>query len=490
MIRRVALFAAGFAAIAAVGGTLGPAAALAALAGLVLAPLMVLWPLIGLGIGIVFGVGIPVYAAANPEAGMPVSLTQVCGVLTIAGWLLWAIRRRIPPTYSPHMVPLAAFLGVMVLSAMVSADRMESILGFARLSRSLMFYFLVANLATDRRAVLATCAALTIAVSISASLGIVEHFVPSFHTPTTDDVRAEAGVSVDENDTEVAGAEVIDRASGATGEYNYLAYALATVLPLNLFWWRIGRGPGLRLLALGLTVAQLLAMAFTYTRSGFIGVGVAVLYLVARRRLPLAPLLALVLVAGVTAPAWMPTGFFERMFSVQYLKEGTTPIRREMLTEGLRMIRERWLLGWGYGGFGPEFVDRSSSEYADALRLQAEEGGEPMNDIRCHNTYVEIGVEFGLLGLLPFLAFLWTVMRDLGAAGRAGDPSDADLAVALQASLVAFVVCGFFGNNVLMKVLWVVAGLAAGLRRVVLGAEVPELGIAPPRPLRAARAGG
>jgi predicted GH43/DUF377 family glycosyl hydrolase len=481
-MRRVASFVGAGVALAVCCVALGPGLALAALAGLVLAPLLLLWPHLGLAVGVVLGVGIPVYAAARPEAGMPVSLTQMAGVLTIAGWFVWAVRHRVRPTFAPHMIPLLVFLGVLLLSAAVMPDREQSLLGLARLSRSLLFYFLVANLGTDRRALLGIAAALTLAVSISASLGVLEHYVPGFHTPTTDDVRAEAGVSVDELDADVGGTEVLDRASGGTGEYNYLAYALATALPLNLFWWRLTRRVAMRALLLVLGAVHLLAMAFTFTRSGFIGAAAATIYLVIRRRLPLGPMLALAGVIVVSAPVWLPAGFLERMFSVQYLREGTTPLRREMVVEGLHMISERWVLGRGYGSFGPEFVQRSNSEYADAERQQAEEGGEPLNDIRAHNTYVEIGVEFGLLGLLPFLAFLWCVMRDLGTAERAGTASDADLAVALRAGLIAFFVCGLFGNNVLMKVLWVLAGLAAGLRRVVLehaGTPLRPTGLVP-----------
>jgi O-antigen ligase len=87
-----------------------------------------------------------------------------------------------------------------------------------------------------------------------------------------------------------------------------------------------------------------------------------------------------------------------------------------------------------------------------------------------HNTFVQIGAEVGIPGLLLFLALLanlFLALRRVGRrAKRAGATDVARLAQTLTAALVGFVVGGFFLSLAYADMLYTLAALAMGLAKV------------------------
>lgn len=76
-------------------------------------------------------------------------------------------------------------------------------------------------------------------------------------------------------------------------------------------------------------------------------------------------------------------------------------IRRHMWNNTLKMIRERPLLGLGTGGF--------SEGYRQQVAGQSGWQGKPVDD--CHNQYLRVVAEQGLVGLVVFLGLLWAFFR-------------------------------------------------------------------------------
>lgn len=76
-------------------------------------------------------------------------------------------------------------------------------------------------------------------------------------------------------------------------------------------------------------------------------------------------------------------------------------IRRHMWNNTLKMIAERPLLGFGTGGF--------SEGYRQQVAGQEGWQGQPVDD--CHNQYLRVVAEQGLVGLAVFLALLWSFFR-------------------------------------------------------------------------------
>lgn len=95
-----------------------------------------------------------------------------------------------------------------------------------------------------------------------------------------------------------------------------------------------------------------------------------------------------------------------------------------------------------------------------------------------HNSFIQIGAELGVLGLVLFVALLAAAFRLLSRLRRWAGGESAVLAQVLAGSLVAFVVTATFLSQAYSAYLYTLLGMIVGLAR-----------IAPPRRARALRAG-
>jgi hypothetical protein len=465
----------GTSAIIASFALLGPYKSIGAAVGLALVLAIFEWPIIGLVAVVLSGTCFQIIGS-DMITGLPLSLGKLFGLLAMGAWLLRAIRNRIPCTYSPQLLALLCYLGAMfVVGVLVHPVEPADENGIMRFFQVAVVFWLTANLAgTDRRALLIGCASLTAGLAISGFTGVLEHFIPSFAVESDDPALkfGALGAVIDHDSLE--GVD-LRRITGGLGDSNWLAVSVVAVLPLNLFWWRLARGHVARSLVLGVTGLQLLALLLSYTRSGFIGLAAAVLFLAWRRVISVRLLAFGGVVAILLGLIWLPPGFADRMFSVKYLTEGSTPMRQDLTGSALGFALEHPLLGHGFGQFGVEFVARLNTSLANKvgawgfeLARAIDEGREYKHNIGTHNLYLEIAVEYGLLGLVPFMAFLVFALKDLRCGERWGNEEQRLLAICIAAGLISFFICGLFVHAKYLKILWFLAGLAAAQRRVAL----------------------
>lgn len=148
---------------------------------------------------------------------------------------------------------------------------------------------------------------------------------------------------------------------------------------------------GKRYLRILLTVSIVTGMALTFSRSGVLGLGAGILILAIgrlgewRKYLPLLVgimmMLAVVYVLRLADQKPGPMG----LFATENVE------RAESIRAGLRAIKAHPWLGIGPGSFRNSF-----REFSDPA-IPIKEG-----TLRCHCTYIEIGAESGLLGLIIF----------------------------------------------------------------------------------------
>jgi len=96
-----------------------------------------------------------------------------------------------------------------------------------------------------------------------------------------------------------------------------------------------------------------------------------------------------------------------------------------------------------------------------------------INEMRAHNSYLEIAAELGVTGLIAFLVIIFAPMRFLRRIERetAADGPWPDLgkhvvSACLQASFVAFVIYGFFGSIQYDSYLYSLVAFAVAFRRI------------------------
>ena len=239
---------------------------------------------------------------------------------------------------------------------------------------------------------------------------------------------------------------------GISLDPNDLAQLYVALIPLSLFMAqrRGGRNP------LWLVGAGIMTMAVvpTQSRGGILGLGAVALCLISFGTTRWKKILYFVLVSAAAVGISMTAGSDSRM--TDFSDYGGGEGRMAIWKRGLVWMSWR---PWGYGldNFGIFFDWMNGSERA------------------AHNSFIQIGVELGLLGLLAFCAMWYTLARTLlsnrriavGLRGRAeGAELEALLATMTLAVLAGTVVTGFFLSKAYAPITLFTLGFATA---VVLG---------------------
>jgi hypothetical protein len=215
---------------------------------------------------------------------------------------------------------------------------------------------------------------------------------------------------------------------------NDLAINIAMNWPLCLMFLLRTRNPFKKLLW-GVGMLFLIrGLMLTYSRSGFLALGVATIFCIyefgfrERRHYLIAVAVAAILVAALFAPS----GYGERMGSIfgKPLDVGDSQeARRELLTDSLKITAAHPLFGLGPGNF---------ASYTQTWRVT-------------HNTYTELTSECGIPALIIFLFILRAAFRNLKRVREsrlfAENPEARLLTGGLWASLAGYLVGAFFAST-------------------------------------------
>jgi O-antigen ligase len=251
---------------------------------------------------------------------------------------------------------------------------------------------------------------------------------------------------------------------------NDFATLIVTAMPFGLYFVLARRRVVLRLLALAGLAALAVGLIRSGSRGGFLAFLAVVTFVLLRvttvpARMRLAGLFLIVAIAFGTA-------------SDQYWTQMQTiisPKRDYNLTaeEGRVKIWER---GMGYMTdnplFGVGLRNFPVAEGTISAQARRAERGLGVRWGAAHNSFVQIAAELGVPGLLLFLAMLAHAFAGLArAARRFRDPeyagTDASrLAQTLMATLVGFVVGGFFLSLAYADLLYTLVALSIGLGKI------------------------
>ena len=245
------------------------------------------------------------------------------------------------------------------------------------------------------------------------------------------------------------------------GLYDYdsndFATLVASTLPIGVHFvvsrgWRITRVAGIA----GL-MALLAAFVWADSRGGFLALLAAALVLLFCYR-TVSPVtrivVAVVLVLGFSAAAG--ASFWARMNTIaspgQDYHVTSSEGRVQLWERGMGYMAARPVFGVGVGAF-PTAEGRLSPESREA---QAHGRGQKWSEP--HNSFVQVGAELGVPGLLLFLGMLWTGLRGLRGM------QDPGLAVSLVAAMAAFAVGGFFLSLAYKEMLYTLLSLSVAMR--------------------------
>jgi O-antigen ligase len=245
---------------------------------------------------------------------------------------------------------------------------------------------------------------------------------------------------------------------------NDLATLIVCTLPFVLYLWPRPTGLGGRLVLAAATVFLLKTLGETGSRGGFLGFAAVAGYLVLRfrglsgvKRLAAVAVLVLLLV-GLASESYFAR--IETMLhpSSDYNWEGQSETGRvEIWRRGISYMLAHPVLGVGAATFAR--AEGTLAPEAQARRRY----GHYFRQSTAHNSFIQIGAEIGLLGLILFGTLLFDAFRTLAVARRGLDGDTRVLAQVLTASLVAFVVTACFLSQAYSAYLYTLLGMILGL---------------------------
>jgi len=227
---------------------------------------------------------------------------------------------------------------------------------------------------------------------------------------------------------------VLSPGDGGTSYVDALKAKSALVCVPLAFYLMLERRPRWeRLYCLACLILTLLAVTLAASRGGFLGLAIALLYVVWRSRQRVRNLvLACALLLPLSLAA--PSSPVERFLHPKRGETRAVENRKALWEAGLKMIWANPVLGIGLGNF-----KALVGQYAER-----EETPERM----AHNSYLEIAAETGLPGFLVFLGVLFWSFRTLEQVRRRTLRSSPSLlhqaALGIQGVLLGFSVAIFF----------------------------------------------
>ncbi|MGM9606216.1 MAG: O-antigen ligase family protein [Aristaeellaceae bacterium] len=205
---------------------------------------------------------------------------------------------------------------------------------------------------------------------------------------------------------------------------NNFAEILVMLTPLMLALLINARTFGGKFLALVVLGVSVAAIGFTYSRSGWIGLVLAVVLFFAFQNWRLVPV---ILVVGIIAIPFLPESIYNRVLTIGNMEDSSTRYRFSIWESTGQLLKD---YGWRGVGLGNDIMKKVFQQYP------------PMSDgnypIHTHNNYLQMWAEVGFLGLLAYLA---AVLGQLKAGVKAFVHStDRKLKIMLSAAISAL--CG------------------------------------------------
>jgi O-antigen ligase len=252
-----------------------------------------------------------------------------------------------------------------------------------------------------------------------------------------------------------SGATFVNRARGAVGHYMTFGGQLMLLACLAIGVALLARTRKWRLGALAASLACLIALAGTFTRSAWLGLATALLVMIIAfrpRRLPI------LLFAMAAFYLLLPGAYRTRLHSAFEPRHPVNLERTVMWQTGIQMFLDRPWTGMGLQDLKPVYA-----RYRDP-RMHRPAG-------HLHSVVVQIAASMGIVGLVAF-AFLYGSLFRAAGSGLASMLRSPGLAAGVRlgvlGALSGFLVAGLFewnfGDEELLYLLYVMVGLAWSAR--------------------------
>ncbi|MGA2960670.1 MAG: O-antigen ligase family protein [Candidatus Korobacteraceae bacterium] len=254
------------------------------------------------------------------------------------------------------------------------------------------------------------------------------------------------------------------RPGSVAGDPNVFSASAVTVLPIMLAVG-LGQHGWKRAFCLGCLLVTIVAILLASSRGAFIAL-VALLILQMRdvRHRGKFVVIALVIVALFLIS---PVSPLDRLLHPTHSDTESSDARLQLWSIAVRIVADHPILGVGLWQFAPY------------MRKYMPPGVDLEFNVP-HNTYLEVAVELGFVGLALFLAMLFFTLLNLSrirrAARKRGDTFMYSLSTAIGNGLVGFMVAAFFVSTMHARVFWFSIFLSTCMPNFLAKASVKRAG--------------
>lgn len=266
------------------------------------------------------------------------------------------------------------------------------------------------------------------------------------------------------------------RALGGTGDPNFHACMIIFNVPLMLHKIIKGTTARTRLVFACLLLVNIAAVILTFSRSGALVLSVTLLLAVTGLGLRPTPrqfglVLGALLLIGTVAMISIPSTYWERQRTITTQDDPSLVRRASYLMVAWDAVRKAPLLGQGTGTFFKIYAQTPIARYFDIRDLERQ----------AHNTYVEVVVGSGILGLSLFCLIILRTLKNFGRAVALaqdrGDENAALLYKAYRLSFLSLLAYLFLLSDVPSKYFWISMAVSQVACTAALRASITE---APP----------
>jgi len=244
--------------------------------------------------------------------------------------------------------------------------------------------------------------------------------------------------------------------TGFLGNAGDFGVAMVVTIPFALYWMAFEKNMVWKFIYSLMALSFVLSIVHTSSRASGLGLlGILALIIVRGKR----KLLGLVLGMACLVVIWGVSSdiYKNRFYSIQsYEKDENIVTRLDLWRAGLGMIAKEPLAGVGIGHFGMAYAGEHPGE---------------RSALAPHNIFIQAGSELGVIGLGILVLFIIGIFKSNNGVRNAlkNDSVPACLgsvSKALDASLLGFLITGFFITTLYYPHLYLISGLSGAVHKL------------------------
>lgn len=223
-----------------------------------------------------------------------------------------------------------------------------------------------------------------------------------------------SGVKVVENQVDLSlelNKNMPGRVYGTFGNPNNFAELLVLTIPFFIAVFLNSKTAKGKIAAFIGVLPALVAIAMTYSRSGWIGLVIAMLIFVTFKNWRVLPL---VIIIGLLMLPILPQSIMNRILTIGNLEDSSTSYRFLIFESFSGMLKDVWARGIGLGS---DVIFLAVKSYKQLVN-----GHYP---VHAHNNYIQLLAEMGVVGILSYLAMMFnTIKSGCKLAARGNLPTE------------------------------------------------------------------